>query len=339
MVDRRAEGSGLIERPIIILSSPRAGSTLLFETLCHHPELWSIGGESHALIEHIPALSTVARGCKSNALTATDATPIIIRELQQRFLQNARNHCNQPYQNGTIRLLEKTPKNALRVSFFNQVFPDAFFIYLVRDPKENISSIMDAWQSGRFITYPNLPGWNGHWSLLLPDGWQQFRGKPLQEVAAFQWASANAAILHGLANVPGERKLTISYRDLTEATAQTLHRIAQKVGLDVNGFGEKLHQNLPFSRFTLTEPKADKWHKNAKKLHTVKKYLAPLIAALNKELGPREIEHLNFDLSTEVGQPKASRLVQGSSQPNTGRNAPCPCGSGEKYKHCHGQLG
>jgi preprotein translocase subunit SecA len=21
------------------------------------------------------------------------------------------------------------------------------------------------------------------------------------------------------------------------------------------------------------------------------------------------------------------------------RNAPCPCGSGQKYKHCHGQLG
>ncbi|MBM5574520.1 hypothetical protein GKO28_09715 [Deefgea sp. CFH1-16] len=21
-----------------------------------------------------------------------------------------------------------------------------------------------------------------------------------------------------------------------------------------------------------------------------------------------------------------------------GRNDPCPCGSGKKYKHCHGQL-
>ena len=23
---------------------------------------------------------------------------------------------------------------------------------------------------------------------------------------------------------------------------------------------------------------------------------------------------------------------------NVGRNDPCPCGSGKKYKHCHGQL-
>jgi preprotein translocase subunit SecA len=25
--------------------------------------------------------------------------------------------------------------------------------------------------------------------------------------------------------------------------------------------------------------------------------------------------------------------------PKVGRNDPCPCGSGKKYKHCHGQLG
>jgi preprotein translocase subunit SecA len=24
---------------------------------------------------------------------------------------------------------------------------------------------------------------------------------------------------------------------------------------------------------------------------------------------------------------------------NAGRNALCPCGSGRKYKHCHGRLG
>jgi preprotein translocase subunit SecA len=25
-------------------------------------------------------------------------------------------------------------------------------------------------------------------------------------------------------------------------------------------------------------------------------------------------------------------------QPKVGRNEPCPCGSGKKYKHCHGRL-
>jgi preprotein translocase subunit SecA len=27
-----------------------------------------------------------------------------------------------------------------------------------------------------------------------------------------------------------------------------------------------------------------------------------------------------------------------SDMPKVGRNDPCPCGSGKKFKHCHGQL-
>jgi preprotein translocase subunit SecA len=27
-----------------------------------------------------------------------------------------------------------------------------------------------------------------------------------------------------------------------------------------------------------------------------------------------------------------------STWARTSRNAPCPCGSGKKYKHCHGRL-
>ena len=48
----------------------------------------------------------------------------------------------------------------------------------------------------------------------------------------------------------------------------------------------------------------------------------------------------------DAGQPAAERtpLVAGfdETDPNTwgnpGRNDPCPCGSGEKFKHCHGRL-
>jgi len=32
------------------------------------------------------------------------------------------------------------------------------------------------------------------------------------------------------------------------------------------------------------------------------------------------------------------RVVVGNPWAKTPRNAPCPCGSGKKYKHCHGRL-
>jgi preprotein translocase subunit SecA len=34
-------------------------------------------------------------------------------------------------------------------------------------------------------------------------------------------------------------------------------------------------------------------------------------------------------------QPEAATVVR--SHPKVGRNDPCPCGSGKKYKHCHGR--
>ncbi|MBB3104188.1 preprotein translocase subunit SecA [Azomonas macrocytogenes] len=35
----------------------------------------------------------------------------------------------------------------------------------------------------------------------------------------------------------------------------------------------------------------------------------------------------------------APAVTQARSEPKIGRNEPCPCGSGRKYKHCHGQIG
>jgi preprotein translocase subunit SecA len=34
----------------------------------------------------------------------------------------------------------------------------------------------------------------------------------------------------------------------------------------------------------------------------------------------------------------ASNPAQESGVPRVGRNEPCPCGSGKKYKQCHGKL-
>jgi hypothetical protein len=43
---------------------------------------------------------------------------------------------------------------------------------------------MEAWRSGNWKTYNGLHGFDGPWSLLLPPGWQQMNGKPLEEIAA-----------------------------------------------------------------------------------------------------------------------------------------------------------
>ena len=41
----------------------------------------------------------------------------------------------------------------------------------------------------------------------------------------------------------------------------------------------------------------------------------------------------------QIAQPDMPQGAEGELLEKVSRNAPCPCGSGNKYKHCHGQLG
>ncbi|HWU84070.1 MAG TPA: preprotein translocase subunit SecA [Rhodocyclaceae bacterium] len=57
-----------------------------------------------------------------------------------------------------------------------------------------------------------------------------------------------------------------------------------------------------------------------------------------------QYQHAEFDEAqgeevhdSAAAQPAAQQPIQ-HHQPKVGRNDPCPCGSGKKYKHCHGAL-
>ncbi|KAF1690031.1 preprotein translocase subunit SecA [Pseudoxanthomonas taiwanensis] len=46
-----------------------------------------------------------------------------------------------------------------------------------------------------------------------------------------------------------------------------------------------------------------------------------------------------YGADEEAEQVHRARAMPPAAGPKVGRNDPCPCGSGKKYKHCHGQLG
>ncbi|NNM28908.1 MAG: hypothetical protein HKO57_05260, partial [Akkermansiaceae bacterium] len=79
------EDTEIFDRPVIILSAPRAGSTLLWETLAASSEVWTIGGESHHVIEAFPELNTRERGYVSNRLVAEDLAPETAGKLRAGF--------------------------------------------------------------------------------------------------------------------------------------------------------------------------------------------------------------------------------------------------------------
>ena len=246
----------LFERPIFIVSTPRSGSSLLFETLANAPNLFTVGGESHGVIERIPSFSLVSREWSSNRLTADDAQTDPVEQLARSFYEKLRDRDGRPAF-GRVRMLEKTPKNALRVPFFDSVWPDAMFVYLYRDVRQTLASMIEAWLSGRFRTYPRLPGWDGlPWSLLLVPGWRSLIGKPLPQIVAEQWAITTGALIQDLESIPIERLRIVIYGELVGSPQMVMHSLARSLGL---GWDRPLQSKLPLSRHTVSLPEAEKW--------------------------------------------------------------------------------
>ncbi|MBY6204051.1 sulfotransferase [Halomonas denitrificans] len=267
--DRQARPGVRMGRPVVIAAAPRSGSTLLFETMARSPVAVTVGGESHGVIEGVPALDPAGRGFASNALSAEDADRATIETLRQRFVQAVRAHEGEQglaAKGPEVRLLEKTPKNALRLPFLRQVFPGMQLVYLVRHPRENISSIIDAWRSGRFVTYPRLPGWNGPpWSLLLIPGWRDLPADDVATIAARQWQAAHEAILDALDAAAFHRVVPVRYETLIDDPRGTLEFLCSQLDLAP----PRVDGELPLSRHTLTRPDPDKWKRNAEALERV----------------------------------------------------------------------
>jgi LPS sulfotransferase NodH len=260
-----------INKPIFIVAAPRSGSTLLFETLAASSQLCTVGGEAHWLVEGIEELRPGAPGVDSNRLTVREATPPIAEDIREQILARLQDHAGQKLaQPGARCFLEKTPKNALRIPFFNHIFPDARFIFLWRDPRENISSIMEAWRSGQWRTYPKLEGFGGPWSLLLPPGWRDMNGRPLNEIAAWQWRLTNEIVLDDLQSLPRERWTALEYADLIRDPAAAVARLCEflRISLD-SALVQRVSAPLPASRYTLTAPAAEKWRANEAEIISV----------------------------------------------------------------------
>ena len=267
----------LLSEPTIILSAPRSGSTVVFEQMSRIEHFWTIGGESHAIFRAFPHLRSENAQLDSMALNEGHADAQTCRLLRRCFLYFLKNQQGVPFLSlppeerpSQVNLLEKTPRNALNIAFLLKVFPDARFIYLRRDARQAISSLIEAWtvglETGRFVTFKDLPDWRlPVWCFLLPRGWRAMKGKSLADIAAFQWAESNIAIMEGLEGLPHERWVSIDYSDFITHPLITLERIARDTGFEL-GDTSPFRSELPLSRTTVSLPDPHKWKRHEKEI-------------------------------------------------------------------------
>jgi len=203
--------------------------------------------------------------------------------LRERFRRRLIDRDGKPPAAQQIRLLEKTPKNALRVPFLMRVFPQARFVYLYRDPRAALASMIEAWNSGQFVTYPMLPEWQGPpWSLLLVPGWRDLIGKPLHEIVAAQWETTTRILLDDLHALPPDRWCIARYDALLTQPQNEIAQLCAAVGFD---WDLSIRDALPLARHTVSAPDPEKWRKHEREIEAVLPRLAATIARVERSVG------------------------------------------------------
>ncbi len=270
--------------PIFVIGCSRAGTTVTYETLSLASGLLSLGYETPQLWHRI--WGPWHNGWESEAAGWDDARPVHARRAMAWWWARL---------GGNGRLLDKTCINVLRVPYLIRLFPDAHFVYVHRDGRDNVSSLIDGWRKGDHFTLRQYLGplpvpvciENGEfddWRFFLPPGWRELSHAPLARVCAHQWIQANALALEGAERVPEAQWHRLRYEDLLEDPESAVERLYCSLGLEYTPEIRRHCREL--SRYATSivsgPPQKEKWkRRNREAVESILDIIAPM----QKQLG------------------------------------------------------
>lgn len=156
------------------------------------------------------------------------------------------------------------PQDSLRILELAKEDQTAKFLYVSRTPVEAIASGLLAWQTGRFVTHPELPSWWGEkWSFQLLENWKNYIGRPLVEIVVAQFLDTTEAIANALKSLPSERWAGIHFEDFLVSPGDSLKRSLENLGLEI---GSTFLARPVRSDAMVSDPRPNKWHRNASEI-------------------------------------------------------------------------
>jgi len=194
-----------------------------------------------------------------------------------------------PNPNQGIRLLEKTPENCLRLPFLLELFPDARVIFLIRDGRANVNSLIEGWRQPHTFPGYQVPGGvaipgdtRGRWAFTLIPGWDELVSSPLEVICAWQWVRCNQAVLNHREQNQGKVPfLTIRYEDLTSKSREVLPLLGKFMDVPYDGVLSSYVESLPHIN-VVSAPEADKWRRqNKEAIERVLPIMQPMLEKLN----------------------------------------------------------
>ncbi|MGH2812847.1 MAG: sulfotransferase family protein, partial [Actinomycetota bacterium] len=179
-------------------------------------------------------------------------------------------------------------RNALRFGFLEELFPDARYVYLQRDGRENVNSLVNAWRTPRYRTY-RLPQHHSiegvdpeWWKFVLYPGWRGDASGPLEVVCARQWSICNQHALAAAQDVDRERWMQIRYEDLVDHPEEEVGRLMEALDLPYeDGVRRRARATGKTPINVVTPPERGKWRKeNPNEIESILPLIRPMMASL-----------------------------------------------------------
>ena len=269
--------------PVFIVGCSRSGTTVTYETVSSSSRLLSFGYE-------IPQFWNSLHGphrnhWQSEAAFAGDACPEHRSAALRYFFERL----------GRGRVVDKTCINVMRIGYLYRLFPKAMFIYIHRDGRDNISSMIDGWRHDRHFGLSQFLGPSpepvainagefAEWSFFLPPGWRDYNDASLEDVCAYQWITANRMALEAKTTIPAEQWIQLRYEDIFDRPVEMFQNVFQRISVPFD-------QNLQARCATLSHrptsivkgaPQRQKWRTNNPQAI---EHILPKIRPMMLELG------------------------------------------------------
>lgn len=235
-----------LKPPILLLGNTRSGTTIVQNLVATHPgvvgwyeprTLWLYAdpGRSH------------------DEFGESDATPRVKRYVRKRFLAFQRKHGNRV-------VMEKTPANILKIPYVRAIFPEANYLFIVRNPFSFISSVESKWRhrpigkkgTRRRLGSTPITQWHHYAGRYVRDKYlrriqqrkylslwgpryagiqQDLATHDVLTVVARQWAVCSRKAEEALASFGAGRVLRFRYEDFVADPVAHLERVCDHCGL------------------------------------------------------------------------------------------------------------
>jgi len=238
-----------LKSPIFIFGNTRSGTTIVQKLISIHPDLvgWY---EPNALWLYADP------GRIHDEFDEDDATEKVKKYIRKRFLEYQKKH-------GNRIVLEKTPQNILRIPYVRAIFPEAKFLFIVRNPFSFISSVEYKWQrpvtgSGIVRRLKDMPITQLHhwvrrylvqqinkrvlrrkylsiWGPRYMGIQDDLKTLDLLTVIARQWSICSEKAEKDMATFEAGQILRLKYEDFVDDPISDLERICAHCRLEMTG--------------------------------------------------------------------------------------------------------